>query len=85
MGSEMCIRDSSASSWLPCCRVGVLRLSTSQEVAQGICEISGLSLVGEPKAMVVCFGGDKGVNIYKVVSEPDVSKHVTCFPLGSCA
>ena len=41
----------------------------SQEVAQGIRDISGLSLVGEPKAMVVCFRGDKGVNIYKVVSD----------------
>ncbi|CAN0472750.1 unnamed protein product, partial [Hapterophycus canaliculatus] len=39
-----------------------------QEVAQGVSNISGLSLVGDPKAMVVCFRGENGVNIYKVVS-----------------
>ncbi|CBJ31196.1 Pyridoxal-dependent decarboxylase [Ectocarpus siliculosus] len=41
-------------------------METVKEVAQGVSDISGLSLLGEPRAMVVCFRGDGGVNIYKV-------------------
>lgn len=39
-----------------------------QEVAEGVSNIDGLCLVGDPKAMVVCFRGVDGVNIYSVVS-----------------
>lgn len=39
-----------------------------QEVAEGISNIEGLCLVGDPKAMVVCFRGVDGLNIYSVVS-----------------
>lgn len=39
-----------------------------QEVAEGVSKIEGLCLVGDPKAMVVCFRGVDGLNIYSVVS-----------------
>ena len=42
----------------------------AQEVAEGVTNIKGLSLVGEPTAMVVCFRGEGDVNIYKVVRFP---------------
>ncbi|CAN0119796.1 unnamed protein product [Pylaiella littoralis] len=41
-------------------------METAKEIAQGVSDIAGLSLVGDPKAMVVCFRGDQGVNVYKV-------------------
>ncbi|CAM9967188.1 unnamed protein product [Scytosiphon promiscuus] len=41
-------------------------METAKEVAEGVSSISGLALVGDPKAMVVCFRGENGVNIYKV-------------------
>lgn len=50
-----------------------------QEIAQGVRSISGLSLVGEPKAMIVCFRGGQGVNIYKVVSAVPIPAHATEF------
>ncbi|CAN0188626.1 unnamed protein product [Ascophyllum nodosum] len=41
-------------------------METVKEVAEGVTNIKGLSLVGEPTAMVVCFRGEGDVNIYKV-------------------
>lgn len=41
-------------------------MDTAKEVAEGVSSIEGLSLVGDPKAMVVCFRGESGVNVYKV-------------------
>lgn len=53
-----------------------------QEVADGVPKIEGLSLVGDPKAMVVCFRGDAALNIYKVVSncpkKLSVVAHLQC-------
>lgn len=40
----------------------------SQEVAEGVSKIEGLCLVGDPKAMIVCFRAVDGLNIYSVVS-----------------
>lgn len=40
----------------------------TQEIAEGIADIAELKLIGKSEAMVVCFGGDSEVNIYKVVS-----------------
>lgn len=37
-------------------------------MAEGVSNIEGLCLVGDPKAMVVCFRGVNGINIYSVVS-----------------
>ena len=46
-----------------------------QEIADGVSNIEGLSLVGEPTSMMVCFRGEKGVNIYKVVRTTDPIGH----------
>jgi glutamate/tyrosine decarboxylase-like PLP-dependent enzyme len=41
-------------------------LDTVDEIKAGIQRIDGIHLLGDPKAMVVCFAGDKGVSALKV-------------------
>mgnify|MGYP000415631848 CR=1 FL=1 len=42
-------------------------LAVTQEIAKGVREIKGLRLLGgTPEAMIVCFAGDLGVNVYSV-------------------
>lgn len=41
-------------------------METAKEVAEGVSNMAGLCLVGDPKAMVVCFRGVDGLNIYSV-------------------
>lgn len=49
-------------------------------MADGVPKIEGLSLVGDPMAMVVCFRGDAALNIYKVVSSCPKNPSVVAHP-----
>lgn len=64
----------SAAAWASMVRLGyegfmkhtAAILETADQIKAGIAKIPGLKLVGDPLVMVICFQGEKGVNVLKV-------------------
>ena len=45
-------------------------LAVTQAIAKGVREIKGIRLLGgTPEAMIVCFGGGEGLNVYSVADK----------------